>query len=97
MSGQKFYVTTSIAYVNGQPGLHYLYELAGADALARFHRQRGRDVYFLSGTDDNATKNDKAAAEAGEPTRAFVDRLSAEFKRAADVWHISYDRFPMAC
>lgn len=93
MSGQKFYLTTAIDYVNGQPGLHHLYERAGADALARFHRQRGRDVYFLIGSDDNATKNEKAAAEAGEPTRAFVDRLAAEFKRAADVWNISYDRF----
>ncbi len=93
MSGQKFYLTTAIDYVNGQPGLHHLYERTGADALARFHRQRGRDVYFLVGTDENATKNEKAAAEAGEPPRVFVDRLAAEFKRAADVWQISYDRF----
>src|SRR5688500_18102544 len=93
MSGQKFYLTTAIDYVNGQPGLHHLYERAGADALARFHRQRGRDVFFLIGTDENATKNEKAAAEAGQPTRAFVDRLAGEFKRAADLWQISYDRF----
>ena len=89
----KFYLTTAIDYVNGSPGLHHLYERTGADALARFHRQRGRDVLFLIGTDENATKNEKAAAEAGEPTRAFVDRLAAEFKRAADAWGISYDRF----
>ncbi len=93
MSGQKFYLTTAIDYVNGQPGLHHLYERTGADALARFYRQRARDVYFLIGTDDHGTKNEKAAAEAGEPARAFVDRLSAEFKRAADVWNISHDRF----
>ena len=93
MSGQKFYLTTAIDYVNGRPGLHHLYERTGADALARFHRQRGRDVLFMIGTDENATTNEKAAAEAGEPTRAFVDRLAAEFARAADLWNISYDRF----
>ena len=93
MSGQKFYLTTAIDYVNGQPGLHHLYERTGADALARFHRQRGHDVFFLIGSDENATTNEKAAAEAGEPTRAFVDRLAAEFKRGADIWNIGYDRF----
>ena len=93
MSGQKFYLTTAIAYVNDRPGLHHLYGFTGTDALARYHRQRGHEVLFLSGTDDNATKNDKAAAEAGVPTSEFVARLSAEFKRAEDVFNISYDRF----
>ena len=93
MSGQKFYLTTAIAYVNDRPGLHHLYGFTGTDALARYHRQRGHEVFFLSGSDDNATKNDKAAAEAGVPTSEFVARLSAEFKRAEDVFNISYDRF----
>ena len=93
MSGQKFYLTTAIYYVNDRPGLHHAYEFTGTDALARFHRQRGRDVYFLTGSDENATKNDQAAVLAGEDTRAFVDRLAAEFKRAQDAWNISYDRF----
>jgi len=90
---EKFYVTTAIAYVNDRPGLHHGYEFTGADALARFHRQRGRDVFFLTGTDENATRIETAARAAGEDTRVFVDRLAGEFKRMADVWNISYDRF----
>ncbi|MGH2379453.1 MAG: methionine--tRNA ligase, partial [Candidatus Limnocylindria bacterium] len=93
MTAQKFYVTTAIVYVNGAPGLHYLYEQIGADALARFHRQRGRDVFFLTGTDENATTVDRAAKAKGEDTRLFVDQLAELYKRAAKVYAISYDRF----
>jgi methionyl-tRNA synthetase len=89
----KFYVTTSISYVNDRPGLHHGYESTGADALARFHRQRGDDVFFLTGTDEHGAKNMEAARAAGIDTRAFVDRNAAEFKRLADTWQISYDRF----
>jgi methionyl-tRNA synthetase len=93
MPGRKFYVTTAIDYVNGPPGLHHAYERTAADVVARLHRQRGDEVFFLTGTDENATKNEEAAKEAGMDTRAYVDRQSAEFKRMADVWQISYDRF----
>src|SRR2546430_4117812 len=93
MPGQKFYVTTAIDYVNDRPGLHHGYEKAGADALARFHRQRGHDVFFLTGTDENATRNEVAAKAQGITTRALVDQHSAEFKEMADAWQISYDRF----
>ena len=93
MPGQKFYVTTAIDYVNDRPGLHHGYEKTGADALARFHRQRGREVFFLTGTDENATRNDRAAKEQGISTRALVDQHAAEFKQMADLWNISYDRF----
>ena len=89
----KFYLTTAIDYVNAAPGLHHAYEKTGADALARFHRQRGDDVFFLTGTDDNATKNEQAAKAAGVDTRTFVDRNAAAFKRLCDTWNISYDRF----
>jgi methionyl-tRNA synthetase len=93
MGSRKFYVTTAIVYVNDAPGLHYLYEQIGADALARFHRQRGDDVFFLTGTDENATKIDRAAKAKGQDTRAFVDRLAQLYTRAADAYSISYDRF----
>jgi methionyl-tRNA synthetase len=93
MPAPKFYVTTAIAYVNDRPGLHHAYEFAGADALARFHRQRGRDVFFLTGTDENATRNERAAKAQGITTRELVDKHAAEFKQMADAWHISYDRF----
>ena len=89
----KFYVTTSIAYVNATPGLHHAYEFTGADVLARLHRQRGDDVFFLTGTDEHGAKNMEAAKAAGIDTRAFVDRNTAAFKRVADTWEISYDRF----
>jgi methionyl-tRNA synthetase len=89
----KFYVTTAIAYVNDKPGLHHAYEFAGADALARFRRQRGDDVFFLTGTDEHGAKNMEAAKAAGIDTRTFVDRNTAEFRRVADTWAISYDRF----
>jgi methionyl-tRNA synthetase len=89
----KFYVTTAIAYVNDKPGLHHAYEFTGADALARFRRQRGDEVFFLTGTDEHGAKNMEAAKAAGIDTKAFVDRNTAEFKRVADTWEISYDRF----
>ena len=89
----KFYVTTAIAYVNDRPGLHHAYEFTGADALARIRRQRGDEVFFLTGTDEHGAKNMEAAKAAGIDTRAFVDRNTAAFKRVADTWQISYDRF----
>src|SRR5712692_43155 len=89
----KFYVTTAIDYVNGAPHLGHAYERTGTDALARFHRQRGDAVFFLTGTDENATKNEQAAREKGVPTQAFVDELAAEFRRLCDVYQITYDRF----
>lgn len=89
----KFYLTTAIVYVNDAPGLHYLYEQIGADALARFHRQRGDEVFFLTGTDENAGKVDRAAKAAGEDTRAFVDRLAERYREAARVYGLSHDRF----
>ena len=80
MPGRKFYVTTAIDYVNDRPGLHHAYEKTGADALARFHRQRGDDVFFLTGTDENATRNDRAAKEEGIPTQQLVDRYMTYYK-----------------
>jgi methionyl-tRNA synthetase len=89
----KLYTTTAIAYVNDRPGLHHAYEFAGADALARFHRQRGDDVFFLTGTDEHGAKNMEAAKAAGMETRAFVDQNAAKFRTMADTWAVSYDRF----
>src|SRR5258708_9730931 len=93
MAAPKFYVTTAIDYVNGPPGLHHAYEKIGTDALARMKRQRGYDVFFLTGTDENATKNEEAAKAAGVETRAYVDARAAEFKRMCDTLHVSYGRF----
>ena len=93
MPGRKFYVTTAIDYVNGSPGLHHGYEKIATDALARSKRQRGHEVFFLTGTDENATKNEEAAKVAGVPTRAYVDARAAEFKKMQDLFEVSYQRF----
>ena len=89
----KFYVTTAIDYVNGSPHLGHAYEKTGADALARFHRQRGHDVFFLTGTDENSDRNVDAAKREGISTQAFVDRNAGEFRRLCDAYQISQDRF----
>src|SRR2546430_198566 len=89
----KFYVTTAIDYINGAPHLGHAYEKTGADALVRFHRQRGDDVFFLSGTDENSDRNVDAAKAQGITTRAFVDRNAGEFQRMCDVYLVSYDRY----
>src|SRR5712692_7688641 len=93
MNPQKFYVTTAIDYVNGAPHLGHAYERTGADALARLHRQRGDDVFFLTGTDENSDRNVDAARSQGISTREYVDRNTAEFRRLVDKYQISCDRF----
>jgi len=93
MNPPKFYVTTAIDYVNGAPHLGHAYERTGADALARFHRQRGDDVFFLTGTDENSDRNVDAAKTQGISTRHYVDRNTAEFRRLVDKYQISCDRF----
>jgi len=89
----KYYLTTAIVYVNDAPGLHFVYEQIGADALARFHRQRGDEVFFLTGTDENGTKIDRAAKAKGEQTRPFVDALAARYQEVARLYDVSFDRF----
>ncbi|RIQ20678.1 methionine--tRNA ligase [Jiangella rhizosphaerae] len=79
MTTGRFYVTTSIPYVNGAPHLGHALELVQADVLARHRRRRGRPVRFLTGTDDNALKNVAAARAAGVPVRQFVDANAARF------------------
>ncbi|MEA2653061.1 MAG: methionyl-tRNA synthetase, partial [Chloroflexota bacterium] len=68
----RFYITTSIAYANNKPGLHTLYEVIGADAIARWHRMAGDETRFLTGTDEHSINIAQAAVDEGRPTRAFV-------------------------
>ncbi len=89
----RFYLTTAIDYVNGRPHLGHAYEKVLADALARFHRQRGDATFFLTGTDEHGQKIARAAAAAGKTPRAFVDELVPTFTAAWKALGISYDKF----
>ncbi len=88
-----FFLTSAIPYVNSDPHLGHALELVQSDALARYARGRGRDVRFTSGTDDNSSKNVRAALKAGITAQKLVARYGAEFRRLANVLDISHDDF----
>jgi methionyl-tRNA synthetase len=90
---RRFYITTAIPYVNGDPHLGFALELVQADVLARHRRLRGEDVRFLSGTDDNSLKNVVAAEAAGLPVDEFVREKAERFAALRDVLSLSYDDF----
>ena len=89
----RFYITTAIDYVNGQPHLGHAYEKVLADALARRHRQKGDATWFLTGTDEHGQKIARAAAAAGKDPKAYVDELSQTFVAAWKALEISHDQF----
>lgn len=89
----KFYVTTPIYYVNGEPHIGHAYTTIVADAMARHYRQRGHDVYFLTGTDEHGLKVQRAAEEAGISPKKLADKNSASFMRLFDKLELTYDRF----
>ncbi len=92
-TGNKFYITTPIYYVNGRPHVGHSYTTIAADALARYHRLRGEEVFFVTGTDEHATKVVHAAQAQGLDTREFVDRMAASWQKTWERMHIAYDRF----
>ncbi|MDD5417121.1 MAG: methionine--tRNA ligase, partial [Candidatus Aenigmarchaeota archaeon] len=87
----KFYITTAIIYTNAKPHIGFALELAQADAIARFHRIKGDDVFFLTGSDEHGIKNERAAKEAGLSTQAFVDKNTAAAVNLAKRLNISND------
>jgi methionyl-tRNA synthetase len=89
----RFYITTAIAYANNKPGLHTLYEVIGADVIARWHRMKGDETRFLTGTDEHSVNIAMQAAAEGRPPREFVDEKVELFKAAEDALGISPDRF----
>jgi methionyl-tRNA synthetase len=89
----RFYLTTSIAYANNKPGVHTLYEVIGADVIARWHRMMGDDTRFLTGTDEHSINIAEGALEEGRAPRAFVDEKVGQFKEAEAALGISADRF----
>ena len=88
-----FYITTAISYPNGRPHIGHAYEAIATDAIARFQRLRGRDVFFLTGTDEHGLKMAQAARERGILPAEFAEEMSSTFKAMDDALNISYDRF----
>ncbi|MBI3342144.1 methionine--tRNA ligase [Candidatus Curtissbacteria bacterium] len=90
---KKFYITTAIPYVNAAPHVGFALELVQADAVARFWRGLGADVYFASGTDENSLKNVQAAEKEGISTQQLVDKYAIQFENLKDALNISWDAF----
>lgn len=90
---KKYYISTAIAYTSGKPHIGNTYEIVLADAIARFKRSLGYDVYFQTGTDEHGEKIELKAKEAGVSPKQFVDDVAKEIKKIWDVMNTSYDRF----
>ncbi|PLP58882.1 methionine--tRNA ligase [Mesorhizobium loti] len=93
MSREKFYITTAISYPNGKPHIGHAYELLATDALARFQRLDGKDVFFLTGTDEHGIKMLQTAKKEGITPRELADRNAAEFRRMGQALNASNDDF----
>jgi methionyl-tRNA synthetase len=90
---EPFYVTTAISYPNGPPHIGHAYEAIATDVVARFQRLMGRDVFFLTGTDEHGLKMAQAARERGVEPPALADEMSSMFKEMDEQLQISFDRF----
>ena len=90
---EKYYISTAIAYTSGKPHIGNTYEIVLADAIARFKRLKGYDVYFQTGTDEHGEKIEQKAKDAGVTPQEFVDDVANEIKRIWDIMNTSYDKF----
>ena len=89
----KFYLTTAIPYASGKPHIGNVYDIVAADAIARFKREQGYDVYFVTGTDEHGQKVEDLASAKGVSPKEYVDEIVATIK---DIWALmgaSYDKF----
>ena len=93
MDKKKFYMTTAIAYTSGKPHIGNTYEFVLADAIARYKRSQGYDVFFQTGADEHGQKIELKAEEAGVSPKEFVDKVAGEVKAIADMMNTSYDKF----
>ena len=93
MSQEKFYITTPIYYPSGKPHIGHSYTTVAADAMARYKRMRGYDVYFLTGSDEHGQKIERKAAEAGVTPQAYVDEIVAGFQKVWKALDITNDDF----
>ena len=90
---EKYYITTAIAYTSGKPHIGNTYEIVLADAIARFKRLQGYDVYFQTGTDEHGEKIEIKAREANLDPQEFVNNIAGEIKGIWDIMNTSYDKF----
>ena len=89
----KYYIATAIAYASAKPHIGNTYEIVLADAIARYKRSRGYDVYFQTGTDEHGEKIEQKAVNAGMTPQEYVDNISREIKNIWDIMNTSYDKF----
>ena len=89
----KFYISSAIAYTSAKPHIGNTYEIVLADAIARFRRLIGDDVYFQTGTDEHGIKIEEKAENAGVSPQEYVDNISGEIRRIWDLMNVSYDKF----
>jgi methionyl-tRNA synthetase len=90
---EPFYITTAISYPNGRPHIGHAYEAIAADAIARFRRMQGRDVFFMTGTDEHGLKMAQTAKARDIGPKELADEMSSHFRQMDDALNISYDRF----
>ena len=90
---EKFYISTAIAYASGKPHIGNTYEIVLADAIARYKRLQGYDVYFQTGTDEHGEKIEEKAKAAGMNPQEYVDEIALEVRKIWDVMNTSYDKF----
>ncbi len=88
----KYYITTAIAYTSGKPHIGNSYEIVMADAIARFKRQQGYDVFLQTGTDEHGQKIEEKAAAAGISPKEFVDNVAGIIQGICDSLNVSYDK-----
>ena len=93
MSKKPYYITTAIAYASGKPHIGNTYEIVLADAIARFKRAEGYDVFFQTGTDEHGQKIELKATEAGTSPKDFVDASVSQIRQIWDLMNTSYDKF----
>ena len=93
MEKEKYYITTAIAYTSSKPHIGNTYEIVLADAIARFKRQKGYDVYFQTGTDEHGEKIQQKAEAKGQTPKDYVDDIASQIKNIWDIMNTSYDKF----
>lgn len=93
MEKKKYYMTTAIAYTSGKPHIGNTYEIVLADAIARYRRSQGYDVFFQTGTDEHGQKIELKAEEAGVTPKEYVDDVAGQVKEIWDLMNTSYDKF----